>query len=306
MGMSIARKPYPSDVFDEEWALVAPYLTLLPEAAGQREHSLREVFNGLRYIVKTGAPWRWMPHDLPPLVGLCGPRRFAGGSLACGLRWAAVYQQAQRWLAAGCFDALAEDLRGVLRLAAGRKVQPSAVILDSRTLRSSPESGERAGYDGAKRKQGSKLHLAVDTLGHLLALHVTPASAGDRAEVGRMAEAVQAATGTSVKLAYVDQGYDGEKSAEIAREHGIELEVVKLPDAKRGFVLLPRRWVVEVVFTQMTKADVLALRIGGQHVTDLDLGIGDDHPIDEQQDELSALLEARRGQAMLHPCAESL
>ena len=219
--MSISRKPYPSDVFDEEWALVAPYLTLLPEAAGQREHPLREVFNGLRYIVKTGALWRWMPHDLPP--------------------WAAVYQQAQRWLAAGCFDALAEDLRGVLRLAAGRKVQPSAVILDSRTLRSSPESGERAGYDGAKRKQGSKLHLAVDTLGHLLALHVTPASAGDRAEVGRMAEAVQAATGTSVKLAYVDQGYDGEKSAEIAREHGIELEVVKLPDAKRGFVLLPRR-----------------------------------------------------------------
>ena len=233
MGMSIARKPYPSDVLDEEWALVAPYLTLLPEAAGQREHSLREVFNGLRYIVKTGAPWRWMPHDLPP--------------------WAAVYQQAQRWLAAGCFDALAEDLRGVLRLAAGRKVQPSAVILDSRTLRSSPESGERAGYDGAKRKQGSKLHLAVDTLGHLLALHVTPASAGDRAEVGRMAEAVQAATGTSVKLAYVDQGYDGEKSAEIAREHGIELEVVKLPDAKRGFVLLPRRWVVERSFAWTTR-----------------------------------------------------
>ena len=129
----------------------------------------------------------------------------------------------------------------MLRLAAGRKVQPSAVILDSRTLRSSPESGERAGYDGAKRKQGSKLHLAVDTLGHLLALHVTPASAGDRAEVGRMAEAVQAATGTSVKLAYVDQGYDGEKSAEIARGHGIELEVVKLPDTKRGLVLLPRR-----------------------------------------------------------------
>jgi transposase len=231
--MSIARKPYPSDVSDDEWALVAPYLTLLPEAAGQREHPLREVFNGLRYIVKTGAPWRWMPHDLPP--------------------WAAVYQQAQRWLAAGCFDALAEDLRGVLRLAAGRNAQPSAVILDSRTLRSSPESGERAGYDGAKRKKGSKLHLAVDTLGYLLALHVTPASAGDRAEVGRMAEAAQEATGISVELAYVDQGYDGRKSAEAAREHGIELEVVKLPEAKRGFVLLPRRWVVERSFAWATR-----------------------------------------------------
>jgi hypothetical protein len=85
---------------------------------------------------------------------------------------------------------------------------------------------------GAKRKKGSKLHLAVDTLGHLLALHVTPASAGDRAEVGRMSEAVQEATGTSVELAYVDQGYDGEKSAKAAREHGIELEVVKLPEAQ--------------------------------------------------------------------------
>lgn len=103
----------------------------------------------------------------------------------CSTVWAAVYQQAQRWWAAGCFEALAEDLRTVLWLAAGRKAQPSAAILDSRTLRSSPESGTRAGYDGAKRKKGSKLHLAVDTLGHLLALHVTPASVDDRAEVGR-------------------------------------------------------------------------------------------------------------------------
>ena len=227
------RKPYPSDVSDDEWALVAPYLTLMPEAAGQREHALREVFNGLRYVIKTGAPWRWMPNDLPP--------------------WAAVYQQAQRWLAAGCFEALAEDLRTVLRVAAGRKAQPSAAILDSRTLRSSPESGARAGYDGAKRKKGSKLHLAVDTLGHLLALHVTPASTDDRAEVGRLAQAVQASTGQSVDLAYVVQGYTGPKAADAAKAHGIKLEVVKLPDAKRGFVLLPRRWVVERSFAWATR-----------------------------------------------------
>jgi transposase len=231
--MSIVRKPYPSDVSDAEWALIAPYLTLLREEAGQREHSLREVFNGLRYVVKTGAPWRWMPNDLPP--------------------WAAVSQQAQRWLAAGCFEQLAEDLRAVLRLAAGRKPAPSAAVLDSRTLRSSPESGGRGGYDGAKRKKGSKLHRAVDTLGHLLALHATPADADDRAEVGRLAEAVQAATGGSVDLAYVDQGYSGEKPAEAAREQGIELEVVKLPEAKRGFVLLPRRWVVERSFAWATR-----------------------------------------------------
>ena len=143
--MTFARKPYPSDVSDEEWALVAPYLTLLPEEAGQREHSLREVFNGLRYIIKTGAPWRWMPNDLPP--------------------WAAVYQQAQRWLKAGCFEELAHDLRAVLRLAAGRDAEPSAAVLDSRTLRSTPESGARAGYDGAKRKKGSLIGIKARLLG---------------------------------------------------------------------------------------------------------------------------------------------
>jgi transposase len=231
--MTRVRKPYPSDASDEEWALVAPYLTLLPEDAPQREHSLREVFNGLRYVVKTGAPWRWMPHDLPP--------------------WAAVYQQARRWLDAGCFEALADDLRALLRLAAGRAAEPTAAVLDSRTLRSTPESGARAGYDGAKRKKGSKLHMAVDTLGHLLAAHVTPATADDRAEVGRLAAAVQAATDESVEVAFVDQGYTGERAEAAAAAHGIELSVVKLPEAKRGFVLLPRRWVAERTFAWTTR-----------------------------------------------------
>lgn len=119
-------------------------------------------------------------------------------------------------------------------------------------MRSSPESGERAGYDGAKRKRGSKVHLAVDTLGHLLTLHVTPANADDRAQVGQLAEAVQAATGDTVDLAYVDQGYTGEKPAKAARTHAIGLEVVKRPEAKRGFVLLPRRWGVERSFAWAT------------------------------------------------------
>ena len=231
--MPSSRKPYPSDVSDEEWALIAPYLVLLREDAGQRLYSLRELFNGLRYVIRHGIPWRAMPNDLPP--------------------WAAVYQQAQRWLAAGVFEALADDLRAVLRLAAGRNAETSAAILDSRTLRSTPESGQRAGYDGAKRKRGSKLHLAVDTLGHLLALHVTSADADDRGEVERLARAMQSATGESVDLAYVDQGYTGERAANAARSHGIELEVVKLPESKKGFVLLPRRWVIERSFAWATR-----------------------------------------------------
>ena len=113
---------------------------------------------------------------------------------------------------------------------------------------STPESGGRAGYDGYKRRKGSKVHAAVDTLGHVLALHVTPANEQDRAQVGILAEAVQEVTGKSVDLAYVDPGYTGKKAAQAAAEHGIALEVVKLAAAKRGFVLLPRRSVVERSF----------------------------------------------------------
>jgi transposase len=222
------RRGYPSDVSDEEWALVAPYLALCREDAEQREYPLRDVFNGLRYVVRTGCQWRYLPNDLPP--------------------WDVVYQQVQRWIRARCFETMVEDLRMLLREFAGRKAQPTAMIIDSRTLQSTPESGARAGYDGAKRRKGSKVHAAVDTLGHLLALHVTPADEQDRAQVGELSRQVQEITGEHVELAYVDQGYTGEAAAEAAEQHGIALEVVKHTQAKRGFVLLPRRWVVERSF----------------------------------------------------------
>ena len=232
------RKAYPSDVSDEEWDFVAPYLTLMTEDAPQREHDLREVFNGMRWIVRTGSPWRYIPNDLPP--------------------WEAVYQQTRRWMASGVFEEMTQDLRRILRLLEGRHEEPSAAIFDSRTLQSTPESGERAGYDGAKRKKGSKVHMAVDTLGHLLSLHVTPANEQDRAQVGKLAKAVQKETGESVELAFVDQGYTGEKPAEAAQTQKIKLSVVKLPTAKRGFVLLPRRWVVERSFAWLTRFRRLA------------------------------------------------
>ena len=146
------------------------------------------------------------------------------------------------------FEAIVNDLRTLLRVAAGRKAQPSGAIFDSRTLQSSPESGARAGYDGAKRRKGSKVHVAVDTLGQLLALRVTPASEQDRDQVAELAAHVQAVTGHSVEAAFVDQGYTGDQPLEAAAEQGIRLEVVKLPQAKKGFVLLPRRWVVERSF----------------------------------------------------------
>src|SRR5215212_10233251 len=139
-----ARKPYPSDVSGEEWAFVAPYLTLMDAAAPQRRHDLREVFNALRWTE-------------------------------------------------------------------GRADDPSAVIFDARTVQSTPESGAGAGYDGHKRRKGRKTHVAVDTLGHLLALLVTPANTQDREQVAVLAAAVQEVTGQSVEVGFVDQGYTGEQ-----------------------------------------------------------------------------------------------
>lgn len=149
------RQTYPSDVSDDEWSFVAPYLTLMTEEAPQREHDLREVFNGLRWIVRTGAQWRMMPHDLPP--------------------WAAVYQM-------------------------------------NRT---------------ARRR-------------------------------GKLAQAVQDVTGHTVQVAFVDQGYTGDAAVQAATDQGIQLHVIKLAQAKHGFVLLPRRWVVERSFAWMTRFRRLA------------------------------------------------
>src|SRR5699024_5713530 len=143
-----------------------------------------------------GAPWRLLPTNFPP--------------------WEAVYQQTRRWIAAGCFDAMAHDLRALLRWGEGRADAPTAAVLDSRTLQSSPESGARAGYDGYKRRKGSKVHRAVETPGHLLARRVTPASAQDRDQGGALAEAGQEATGETVEVAFVDQGYTGDEPAAAA------------------------------------------------------------------------------------------
>jgi transposase len=162
---------------------------------------------------------------------------------------------------------MVNDLRSVLRVAQQRHGQPSAVILDGRTLQSACESGPRAGYDGypprglpsgRKRKRGSKAHMAVDTLGLLLAVRITPANEQERAQVAELARHVRHVTGQTVKLAFADQGYTGNTAAQAAREEGIELQVIKLPEAKKGFVLLPRRWVVERSFGWLNRFRRLA------------------------------------------------
>jgi transposase len=232
------RRPYPSDVSNEEWAFVAPYLSLLPQTAAQRRHDLREVFNAVRYMVRTGAPWRWLPTNFPP--------------------WEAVYQQTRRWIAAGCFEAIVHDLRLLVRAAAGRRPQPSVAIVDSRTLRSTVESGQRAGVDGHKRIRGSKVHAVVDSMGTLLALAVTPANAAERREISVLAQRVQEVTGATVEILYADAAYSGEETAAAAQEQGMRLVVVQRPEGSHGFVLLPKRWVVERSFAWVSRFRRLA------------------------------------------------
>nr|WP_322048315.1 transposase [Paraburkholderia sp. J67] len=154
------RKAYPQDVSNEEWSFAAPHLTLMNKDAPQRRYEPREMFNALRWIVRAGAPWRMSPNDFPP--------------------WELVYQQTQRWIQAGCFEAMVNDQRSTIRVAQGRKGQPSAVILDGSTLQSTCERGPRSSYDGYKRKRGSKDHMAVDTLGQLLAVDITSANEQER------------------------------------------------------------------------------------------------------------------------------
>src|ERR687885_1322667 len=143
---STHRTPYPSDVSDDEGAFVAPYLTLMTPDAPQRHYDLREVFNALRWLVRSGAPWRMLPHDFP--------------------HWEAVYQQTQHWLQAGCFAAIVEDLRLLLRLAQGRNPQLSAAIFDSRPCRAAPRAGRApatTGTSGRKDRSSTWQSIPLDT-----------------------------------------------------------------------------------------------------------------------------------------------
>jgi transposase len=223
------RKAYPSDVSEEEWAFVAPYLARVREDAPQRQSTICarsstccEVGRAYRLL-----EWRYMPHDLWP--------------------WEALYQQTQRWIRAGVFEELVNDLCayccGFRRRGLRSRAQPYSTLARCAPL---PRAALGAATLLAQGQEGLKSACAaVDTLGHLLALLVSPANEDDRKEVGKLSEEIQQATQENVELAYVDQGYTGERAAEAAHSRGISLEVVKHQEAKGGFVLLPRRWVVE-------------------------------------------------------------
>lgn len=226
--MSVERQAYRSDLDDETYIFMLPYFLVAPEDAHQRKYPLREVLNAALWIGRTGSQWEYLPHDFPP--------------------YKIVHQQLMRWFERGCFENLAHDLRSLVREDALKEGVPTVAIMDSRTLQSTPESAERAGYDGGKRRKGSKIHAAVDTMGNVITLLVTAANEQDRAQVYDLCHEVQAITGDNVDVVIVDEGYTGEQAEIDAAVNGVELVVVKRPNGSQGFILLPLRWVVERTF----------------------------------------------------------
>lgn len=226
MSDTSTRKPYPSDLTDEQWDLIEPFVRASEWGPQEVLHSRREVVNGILYVAHTGAQWRYLPHDLPD--------------------WQSVYHYFRLWKKNGTLKRLHDTLRGKVRKKAGRKEQPTASVLDSQSVKTTEEA-ETKGYDGGKQVKGRKRHLLVDTLGLMLLAWMTTADVHD----GSAAHAIlpmAAKEYPTLRKTWADMAYQGPRVDAVAKESGIELEVVKRSDQAKGFVVQPKRWIVERTF----------------------------------------------------------
>jgi transposase len=218
---------YGSSLTDDQWEYLKPMLPK-PAKRGRPPTDLRQVIDAIFYVVKGGIPWRYLPADLPP--------------------WQTVYGIFRRWKRDHVWAALNDTLRILVRRADGKRSQPTAAILDSQSVKSAGHGGE-VGYDAGKRIKGRKRHLAVDTLGLVLGVLVTPANTTERDGAKAVLLRVLAWFNW-LRILWVDGGYTGTEFAQWvkARRPKLKVEVVKRSDNVRGFKVLPRRWVVERTF----------------------------------------------------------
>jgi transposase len=218
---------FASDLTDAQWEFLEP---MLPKAAltGRPRTPLRRIIDALLYIAKSGCQWSMLPRSFPPHK--------------------TVYHVFAAWNRGGIMAAIHDRLRAHARNQAGRRSRATAAIIDSQTVRSAGLAAE-AGYDAGKKTKGRKRFIMVDTLGHVLATHVTPADCPEREGAKQMLEKSLCHHGWLRKL-WVDGGFSGEDFANHVKELRavMDVEVVKRSDTARGFVVLPRRWVVERTF----------------------------------------------------------
>ncbi len=251
------RKTYPTDLSDAEWACLEPHLPA-PKATGRpRIHSLRDILNAIFYVLRSGCPWRLLPHDFPP--------------------WKTVFHYFRKWCIDGIWERINRALRERLRVRLGRDPQPSAAIVDSQSIKTTGVGGEERGYDGGKKIRGRKRHLLVDTEGFVLKAKVHSAKVLDHEGIKMLLERAGEQFSRLSHL-WVDNGYRGEDKgkdwvektlgwtvelverplksaprevlmawAEQWLREGIEVDWEKLLPP-RGFQVLPRRWVVERSF----------------------------------------------------------
>ena len=223
------RKPYPSDLSDERWALIEPVITAWkaahPSVSGhQGSYAMREIVNAIFYQGRTGCQWDYLPHDLPPR--------------------SAVYYYFARWRDDGTDQAIHDLLRWQTREKHGRLADPSLVVLDTQSVHvAAGVPASTTGNDAGKRVHGRKRGLAVDVLGMVVAVAVLAASAHENAAGIALLDRVAAQAGT-VRTALVDQGFKNAVAAHGATL-GIDVQTVGRNPAERGFVPQPKRWVVE-------------------------------------------------------------
>jgi putative transposase len=220
---------YPTNLTDSQWQVIKDLLA----DQRKRKHDLRKVFNALFYVVKGGIPWRQMPTDLPP--------------------WKTVYYYFRKFQKLGIWQELNDALREKIRQKAGRKLSPSAAILDSQSVKTTLVGGQR-GFDAGKSVKGRKRHIIVDTLGLLLAVVVHRADIDERRGAGFVLARLNKRRVNFPRLSviFADGGYSGDFETQVKKTYKWLVEIIRKPFGIKTFVLLPKRWIVERTFAWLS------------------------------------------------------